>query len=342
MISVCDWALRRFVHLPSQEELAQKYFKHLKPLPSLGDLHRNISIIFANNHRSLSIPKPSMPNVINIGGAHLKPVIPLPSDIKTFLDEAKDGVIYLSLGTIMQSSRMPKDKLNAFMGKLKRLKSMKFLLFVIQLLSFSETMKNVKQRVLWKCEESQTNLPPNIMVREWFPQNDILSHINVILFISHGGLFGNMESIDHGVPLLIVPFFGDQYRNGKRAENAGYGRMLPFTQVTNESLSNLVQEMITNKVYSENAKEASAKLKDNIVNPMDEFVWWIEHVVKFKGAKYLKSNAANMSTFSYLLIDVFAVTIFGISIISYGFYFVLKKIFARKTKINESPKKKRK
>lgn len=54
--------------------------------------------------------------MINIGGAHVKPAKPLPKDLQTFLDEAKDGVVYFSLGTVVQSSALPKEKLQAFLG----------------------------------------------------------------------------------------------------------------------------------------------------------------------------------------------------------------------------------
>lgn len=54
---------------------------------------------------------------INIGGAHIKPTKPLPEDLQRFLDESKDGVIYFSLGSVVKSSKLPKDKISAFLGK---------------------------------------------------------------------------------------------------------------------------------------------------------------------------------------------------------------------------------
>lgn len=56
--------------------------------------------------------------VINIGGAQLKPAKPLPKDLQTFLDESKHGVIYFSLGTVVKSSILPKDKIQCFLSKI--------------------------------------------------------------------------------------------------------------------------------------------------------------------------------------------------------------------------------
>lgn len=142
------------------------------------------------------------------------------------------------------------------------------------------------------------------MIRKWLPQNDILAHENVILFIAHGGVFGSMESIWHGVPLLVIPFFGDQHRHAMQATRSGYGKFLPFYDITNETLMNSVQEMLVNKTYLEKAKQVSSIFRTNLAPPMEEAMFWIEYVSKFKGAKHLKSHAVNMSWFSYLLLDV--------------------------------------
>lgn len=36
-------------------------------------------------------------DIINIGGAHIKPTRPLPPNVKKFLDESTDGAIYNTL-----------------------------------------------------------------------------------------------------------------------------------------------------------------------------------------------------------------------------------------------------
>lgn len=77
--------------------------------------------------------------------------------------------------------------------------------------AFIEAFRGLKQKVLWKYEdESIPNLPSNVMIRKWLPQNDVLAHKNIVLFIAHGGVFGKQEAIYHGVPMLFIPFYADQ------------------------------------------------------------------------------------------------------------------------------------
>lgn len=118
MITAFSWILRSFVHIPWQNYHANKYFSHLEqPLPSIDQLRKNVSIIFANVHRSITYPRPHMPRLVYIGGAHIKPPRPLPTDLQKFLDESPQGVIYFSLGTVIKGSKMPKEKLDVFLGE---------------------------------------------------------------------------------------------------------------------------------------------------------------------------------------------------------------------------------
>ena len=118
MLSLYDWILRQIAGKPLHNSILRKHFSYLEPLPSIDEIRKNISLTFVNAHRSITYPRPSMPGLIYIGGAHItsKPNR-LPDDLQTFLDEAKHGVIFFSFGTMVSASMMPKEKLNAFLGK---------------------------------------------------------------------------------------------------------------------------------------------------------------------------------------------------------------------------------
>jgi glucuronosyltransferase len=77
----------------------------------------------------------------------------LSQDLKTFLDEAKDGFIFFSLGTNLRSDKLTLVKRQALLD------------------AFSE----LSQRVLWKFESDiMPGQSPNLKIGKWLPQSDIL------------------------------------------------------------------------------------------------------------------------------------------------------------------------
>ncbi|XP_017493820.1 PREDICTED: UDP-glucuronosyltransferase 2B14-like isoform X2 [Rhagoletis zephyria] len=181
---------REFSYFPKMDALVEKYFGHLPiQFPSVSAMQRNLSAMFINNYTPLAAATPTIDSIVNVGGIHIYPPKPLPADLQKFLDEAKDGAIYFSFGTQVQAKDMPLEKLHLFL----------------------DVFRQLKQRVLWKFEnDSIPNLPANVLIKKWLPQNDILAHPNVRVFITHGGLFGTQEAVYHGVPVLGMPFFFDQ------------------------------------------------------------------------------------------------------------------------------------
>ena len=51
------------------------------------------------------------------------------------------------------------------------------------------------------------------MVSKWLPQNDLLAHPNLRVFVTHGGLLSLQEAIYHKTPLVGVPLVNDQKPN---------------------------------------------------------------------------------------------------------------------------------
>lgn len=136
-----------------------------KPLPHVSDLYRNISFFLVNVHKSIAKPRPQMPGIIHYGGAHIKPPKPLPPHLQNYLDNSKNGVILFSLGSYLNSSELPEEKIDAL----------------------TNVFGKIKQNVIWKFEDESFKVPPNVKIGKWLPQSDILAHPNVVLFITHGG-----------------------------------------------------------------------------------------------------------------------------------------------------------
>lgn len=129
---------------------------------------------------------------IEIGGFHVQNhTNPLPADIKQFIESAEHGVVYFSLGGNLKPSKMTDEKKQAIQGALSK----------------------IKQKVIWKWDEELKVDTNKFMVRKWFPQDDILAHDNVKLFVTHGGLLSCTESILRGKPIVGIPIFGDQMVN---------------------------------------------------------------------------------------------------------------------------------
>lgn len=164
--------------------------------------------------------------MIEVGGLQVKPTpSPLPEDLKKFLDEAENGAILFSLGSNAKSTFLPKDVLNKLLGGFKK----------------------VKQRILMKWESDVLEgKPDNVFISKWLPQDDVLAHKNLKAFISHCGYGGVIEAKYHGVPIIGVPFFGDQPTNAKMIEQEGWGIKIDLSSLTEDSLQSVIEEIINN------------------------------------------------------------------------------------------------
>lgn len=125
-----------------------------------------------------------------MGGIHVENTTePLPKDIEEFISSAEHGVVLFSLGSNLKPSNMNDEKKKAIIGALSRL----------------------KQKVLWKWDDESLKLDESrFFIRKWLPQDRILAHPNVKLFVTHGGLLSTIESIYREKPIVGIPIFGDQ------------------------------------------------------------------------------------------------------------------------------------
>ena len=66
--------------------------------------------------------RPVPPNLVYCGMMQCQPPKPLPQDLQKFMDDATEGVVYVSFGSVLQGSQVPKDKKDALLRALGKLK----------------------------------------------------------------------------------------------------------------------------------------------------------------------------------------------------------------------------
>ncbi|KAJ8939039.1 hypothetical protein NQ317_014801, partial [Molorchus minor] len=59
-----------------------------------------------------------------------------------------------------------------------------------------------------------------------FGEITLIGHPNIKLFISQGGIQSLEEAIFTHVPLLILPFYGDQLKNARIVDNKEIGKLV--------------------------------------------------------------------------------------------------------------------
>uniref|UniRef100_A0A182MDD5 UDP-glucuronosyltransferase n=1 Tax=Anopheles culicifacies TaxID=139723 RepID=A0A182MDD5_9DIPT len=143
------------------------------------------------------------------------------------------------------------------------------------------------------------------LIGKWFPQDDILAHPNVKLFITHGGLLSCTESIYHGVPIVGIPIFGDQLLNMARAEQSGWGIGVAYTKLNEQTFRKAINDVLSDDSFAINVKTISRRLRDQPLAPMDTAKFWVEYVLRHDGAKHLISSAQDLNFIQYNNLDVY-------------------------------------
>jgi glucuronosyltransferase len=207
----------------------EKYYTSNFPpekYPPYAEMITKVDLLLANHHFSEGNVRATVPSLVDIGGLQTKEKPDaLPAHIQNWIDGAEHGVIFFSLGSNMKSSLLSSDKLKAILNVFGRL----------------------KQRVLFKWETDKLpGSPENVMPLKWMPQDDILAHNKVKLFITHGGKGSLVESKFHGVPVIVIPIFADQAMNAAAVVEDGWGLQVDYADLSEEKLGGAITEILGN------------------------------------------------------------------------------------------------
>ncbi|XP_010001156.1 PREDICTED: 2-hydroxyacylsphingosine 1-beta-galactosyltransferase [Chaetura pelagica] len=293
-----------FLVLPKYERIMQKY--KVLPERSMYDLVHGSSLWMLCTDVALEFPRPTLPNVVYVGGILTKPASPLPEDLQMWVNGANEnGFVLVSFGAGVKY--LSEDIANKLAHALARL----------------------PQRVIWRFSGNKPrNLGNNTKLIEWLPQNDLLGHSNIKAFLSHGGLNSIFETMYHGVPVVGIPLFGDHYDTMTRVQAKGMGILLNWKTVTQTELYEALVKVINDPSYRQQAQRLSEIHKDQPGHPVNRTVYWINYILRHNGAQHLRAAVYSISFYQYFLLDIAFVVLVGAALL----YYVLARItkFIRK------------
>uniref|UniRef100_A0AAY5KZW8 UDP-glycosyltransferases domain-containing protein n=1 Tax=Esox lucius TaxID=8010 RepID=A0AAY5KZW8_ESOLU len=259
--------------------------QHFPPGTDLLSLQWSADIWLMRADFVFEFPRPTMPNVVYIGGFQCRPAKPLPGELEVFMESSgQQGVVVMSLGTLI--SALPKEVTEAIAAAFTQL----------------------PQKVVWRfVGERPSALGNNTLLLDWLPQNDLLGHPKTRAFVAHGGTNGIYEAIYHGIPVLGLPLLFDQQDNLIRLQARGAARVLDAATLTEWEFLEALQDILNDPSYKSSMERLSSLHRDTSLHPLVRAAFWVEYVIRNKGASHLRTEAYSMPWYSYYCLDVAAV-----------------------------------
>ncbi|XP_059192108.1 UDP-glucuronosyltransferase 2C1-like [Centropristis striata] len=266
---------------PQYRPVVEKYFG---PGVDYSTFFLEADIWLMRSDFVFEFPRPTMPNIVYMGGFQCKPSKPLPADLEEFVQSSGDhGVIVMTLGTLV--GNLPQDITE----------------------EIAAAFAQLPQKVVWRyMGQRPANLGNNTLTVNWLPQNDLLGHPKTRVFVAHGGTNGVQEAIYHGVPIVGLPLFFDQPDNLSKIKARGGALCVDIAEFDRHIFADALKTALYNSSYRENMQRLSRLHRDQPMKPLDRAVFWIEYVMRHKGARHLQAKSIKMSWIVYYSIDVIA------------------------------------
>lgn len=150
------------------------------------------------------------------------------------------------------------------------------------------------------------------------------------------------EALYSHVPMVVLPFMGDQEANAARVKSKQIGVMLNPHKLTVQDFKAAILEVMENKIYRENVKRLADQIQDQPMTPLERAIWWTEYVLRHKGAQHLKGPTIPL--YQYYYFDVFAllgVILLLLLAVFVGIIKLLLKVFRKLTGCDKSKKLKK-
>ncbi|PIC19516.1 hypothetical protein B9Z55_025042 [Caenorhabditis nigoni] len=219
---------------------------------------RNVSLVFVNTDETFDIARSYSQKFVYVGmlGAQDSENETLPKKLNEYFNKGKSGSIFVSFGTVTPFLALTQRVQQSVYNAIQKLPNHHFVIkTALDDSNTAELFADVS----------------NVDLVDWVPQTAILNHPNLKMFVSHGGQNSVLETMYHGIPMVIMPVFTDQFRNGKNVERRGAGKMVLRHLVVNGTFFDVMNELHEKCETSIKVDEKSSVHFRGTSNKMDRF-----------------------------------------------------------------------
>jgi hypothetical protein len=252
------------------------------------ELVRYADLVIVTSEFGLLVPRDIPPFVKVVGPLFSEKRQTPDPEISRILDTAQDQgkkVIYVSMGTIASLDRN-------------------------QLSHFVEGMRGLNNTlVLWAIsnENQRTLLPPEIpehvIIKPHMPQVYILNHPAVKLFVSHCGANSALEAIWVGIPVLAVPYMGDQFGIAAKLTQRGMALLMPVSDLDSAEFTKMVNHLLNSENYLKKAKKMSNLVRTS--GGLEEATYHVERIGALGVTEFFVPERLNVSWFVRNHLDIY-------------------------------------
>lgn len=265
-------------------------FKSIVPDISISNFYYNADGVILDYPVELDYPRPSTSDMIHVAGK-CKPSHSLHNkDLLEFIeDPSSKGTIVIAFGhSVKWVGSPPEVKRN----------------FAIAINALND------YRVFWQFEgDPPIKMGAHVKIMHWLPQLEILNHPKTKVFISHGGLKSIMEAVCAHVPMVLVPFFAEQIRNGILMHRSNAGEVLDKHNLTVDNILNTVKKVAANESYMLSISKLKWSIVEKPISSADNGIFWSEFMMRHKGLpkSWFQLKGQHMNWFTYFCVDIIVV-----------------------------------